>query len=631
MEAHDRNLKTIFEASRQYIVPLYQRPYVWELDTQWQPLWQDVSRTADRRIALGAKPQHHFLGAIVLNQLDVATGEIEARLVIDGQQRLTTLQLLLAAARDYCAERGHEKLQLAFRILTDNHDPLNESKLAVFKVVPTNRDRPLYRMVMSAGSRQETVKMLSVAKIKPGLARRIADAYLYFHEQIGKWASGGAEEGAVNEKDRLRALFDTVQMDLHLVAIDLSRDDDPQVIFETLNARGTPLLPSDLVKNYLLLRAKNESTDGPSFIDQVYEDHWKAFDDEGSFWQEKVKQGRLMRPRIELFLRHFTSMSLKSEVQVEWLFSSYREYAEKPPVEPAVNLLADLSRFAKVYRSFSNRPADQRDGQFFKRLWAMELSTAYPLLLALVERLEANDKRDQLLQVMTDLESYLVRRMVCGLTTKNYNRFFVDMLGRLGDVDDDGIPALFRAEMLKGTGDSVVWPSDEDFHHSWLHKEIYRTLSQSRVRMILSAIERSYWTAKSDPVVLPENLTIEHILPRKWKASDWPVFVDSEDAPTGMDPVEWAVLQTPKFTANRNSLLHTFGNLTLLTKSLNPSVSNGSWADKRTAFKRDCAYALTRQVVDLETWDETTISKRGEAMFPAALKLWPRPAPVVAD
>jgi hypothetical protein len=255
----------------------------------------------------------------------------------------------------------------------------------------------------------------------------------------------------------------------------------------------------------------------------------------------------------------------------------------------------------------------------------MEVSTVYPLLLEVFRRLEAADRTDDLVQVMNDLESYLVRRMVCHLTTKNYNRFVADILGTLQGVDDHAVADVIRLALVNTMGDSVKWPDDEEFRRHWMTGEVYENLTKSRVRMLLTALERGLWTKCSDPIALTDGLTIEHIMPVEWK-QHWPIVVDEEPESAEEDVVEFHAKIAQGIYQERNGLIHTIGNLTLLTGNLNPVVSNGPWTQKREAFKEHCGYALTRQVCDLEEWNENTIRERGERLFTVALKLWPRPS-----
>jgi len=183
-------IKKLFGQDRCLAVPLFQRPYVWSRERQWEPLWNDVLRVADRTLAgIDAKP--HFLGAIVSDQVKTKTGSVDTRLVIDGQQRLTTLQLLLAAFRDAVADIPPDKYHKSLVKLTANDDPLSESPEERLKVWPTNVDRKTFDEVMAAGSVTAVQKLLPAKTQKKGVevddVPHIVGAYIYFHETIRDW------------------------------------------------------------------------------------------------------------------------------------------------------------------------------------------------------------------------------------------------------------------------------------------------------------------------------------------------------------------------------------------------------------------------------------------------------------
>lgn len=289
MDAHTRSLKVIFENQGRYLVPLFQRPYVWREREQLEPLWDDIRTVADRyldqqRIS-NQNTSPHFLGALVLEQFYTPTGTLDTRQIIDGQQRLISLQLLIRAASDLYKTLGSvaEPFYEKFNFLTVNHGEERGSDES-FKVWPTNSDREHFRLVMTAGS-VELVQDL--VKSLPGDddERRIPQTYLFFYESIKEWLT---LDGTEHLLPRLNALQDTIYKGLSTVVIDLDEKDNAQAIFETLNARGTPLLAADLVKNFLLLRAEEEQKD----IEKLYQQYWAHFDEsEKSFWRKKYVKG----------------------------------------------------------------------------------------------------------------------------------------------------------------------------------------------------------------------------------------------------------------------------------------------------------------------------------------------------
>ena len=271
MKADRRTLEQIFETTIRLVAPLFQRSYVWEQERNWEPLWDTIREVADANLA-GEKPRPSFLGAIVVGQLlGGRLGDVNHREIIDGQQRLTTLQILFAVLRDISGQAGFEKLQRAFSKFTHNDAPLCDDPDVVFKVWPTNADQDHFRRAMQAGSKEKLHDAYGVGLSSSGLSHPIPSAYVYFNETVSEWLG---DQGQPEYEERLKALYATLRQDIVVVAIDLEERDDPQITFETLNALGTPLLPSDLVKNYLFHQAEKEGLDKQS----LYDAYWKPFE-----------------------------------------------------------------------------------------------------------------------------------------------------------------------------------------------------------------------------------------------------------------------------------------------------------------------------------------------------------------
>jgi hypothetical protein len=431
------------------------------------------------------------------------------------------------------------------------------------------------------------------------LDQAIADAYVFFYGVVQDWLRLG-EDGA---ETRVETLLATLRDHLRMVVIDLGPEDDAQVIFETLNARGTPLLPTDLVKNYLLHRAE---LDGEN-VEHLYRTYWQPFDDDDKYWREEVGRGHAQRARIDTFLQHYLTLRTGQEVPVAHLYTAFREHAEEPQSGSAAVQLERLRDYARVYRHFDEIPPGTREGLFFERLAEMEITTAYPFLLELWKRHQV-DAADEVRAVVGDLESFLVRRMICQLNTRGYNKLFVDLLGTL-EGPPKTLPDRVRAFLLASDAESTVWPDDPAVRQAWLDRPVYRVLRKSRVRKLLEALERELHGGKTEKIEFAEKLTVEHLLPRKWR-KHWPLPTDlpEEDA-----------------EARRERLLHTMGNLTLLTKKLNPSVKHGPWEKKREQILTHSALNLNRPLDKIREWTEAAIEERGRQLFEVARRIWPHP------
>jgi transposase len=217
--------------------------------------------------------------------------------------------------------------------------------------------------------------------------------------------------------------------------------------------------------------------------------------------------------------------------------------------------------------------------------------------------------------IVTDLESYLVRRMVCDLGTKNYNRFFLSMLQKLRGSTDPISRATIQQMLLAPDGSAGEWPDDKKFARAWLERPLYDTLKPMRCSMLLEAVDRAMRTSKQEAVTINGRLTVEHVLPQQWAPPAWP----EPPADVGNDD-ETAI-------ERRGRLLHSLGNLTLLTQELNSSVSNGPFAAKRPEIAKQSVLRLNTYFQDATTWDEDEIAKRGDKLLEHAKRIWPRPQP----
>ncbi len=597
MKVDKLTLERIFERDERLEAPLFQRPYVWKQEENWRPLWESTCSVAEKRLsAMPTRP--HFLGAIVLDQVKTPLGKLHARQIIDGQQRLTTLQLALAAARDLCAKLSELRYAKAFDKLVVNDVPLSDDPNDTFKVWPTNADREDFRKVMKAGS-PTVVRKMNNSHLED--ERLVPNAYLFFADAFDEWLGPA---GTDDFRKRLDTLYITLRDDLHLVVIDLEPQDDAQEIFETLNALGTPLLPADLVKNYLFRLAEVQKED----TRKLYEEFWAAFDKQKGYWRKEVRQGRLKRPRLDLFLNHYLTLMLGQEVLIAQLFGDYRTFVENNG-RSAANHMELFRDYANVYKSFDEFSVSSREGVFFYRLGELDTTTVFPLLLEVIKRHNTAEGGDELSQILMDLESFLVRRTICELTPKNYNKLFVELVKQSAKANDFSAETI-RTFLLGQEAETSRWPTDEEFKKAWLGLQFYKRLKKSKLRMILEALEVALHTGKTEKVAIERTLTIEHLLPREWERY-WPLSV-ANDSP-----------EAQKKTEHRKEMLDRIGNLTLLTKKLNPSVSNGPWDKKRKGILNHSALNLNRLLP--EVWDEDRIEARSEELFKIAVKVWPRP------
>jgi hypothetical protein len=588
MKPDTHTVQQLFERDVRYIVPLYQRPYVWNEDEQWAPLWDDISALLQHQEnATSAELWSHFLGAIVLDQDQTLPGQIPRYTVIDGQQRLTTLQLLIAAAAKAIAAVGAEDDAALLRELVVNN-PRKAKDIERLKVWPTNANRSSFTAVMAVDG--------PPSGYTDDPDNLIDEAFDYFTCQVADYLVGDGDETA-DEAARAERLRVTLCDLLKVVSITLERDDNAQVIFETLNARGTPLLSVDLVKNAVFRLASTQGCD----TDALYEQVWRPqLDDE--YWRQERRQGRLNRPIGELFLMHWLTMRLERVIPATELFAAFRQHVLTQSAD-AEALIRELCADAAVMRSFDAVSPDSPEGEFFARFEPLDAGTVLPVVLLLFRSPDVTAERRR--RALRILESWLARRVLMRLTTKNYNRLVPRLVAKmkadLGRADD----ALYEA--LSGAEGAVSrWPGDDEFVEFLRTRDIYGTVSAPRLVMALTAVEASLHSTKTEKAPITGKLSLEHLLPQKW-----------EDT--------WSLTGSEVDAAARSARLHRLGNLTIVAQPLNSSMSNSPWTVKRTELNRHSVLLLNAKLAERDQWDVAGIDEHGEWLAAQLARIWPGP------
>ncbi|HEY3637232.1 MAG TPA: DUF262 domain-containing HNH endonuclease family protein [Rhizomicrobium sp.] len=620
MDAHAVPLLAIFEKKMRLEVPHFQRQYVWTMERQWEPLWEDIKRKFVEKLDGRTDAPAHFLGAMVLDQKQTPTTHVERRQVIDGQQRLTTLQIFLSAFRDFCREQECDELAAECDSFTQNRGMMAEPEVDRFKVWPTQLDRRQFSDVVLSGSRKELEKRHPLhwrkrAK-RPDPRPQMIAAYFYFYDELSEFFLGTSEEHVISADiqvcSRLEQCFQALKNSLKVVTIDLQLGDDPQVIFETLNARGEPLLPADLLRNFIFLRAARVGEDQEA----LYREYWSPFDE--PFWREEVKQGRLVRPRSDLFMQHFLASRIGEDIPIKHLFVEYKHWIEKE--RPFQNIRDELATLCRQGGDFHRILAPTKDDPLYRLatfLEAFDIRTTYPLLLALLNVEVTNAAWNAITGI---LESYLVRRALCALGTKNYNRVFLQLTKTLRR---EGLnPDTLRTSLLSQSGPSSEWPNDGEFMQSWLNNNAYALGNQKLVH-IFKTLNESYISNKAEIFSFEEQPTIEHIMPEAW-VENWPL-ADGSIGLTALDMlIDESSDDRTKESQERNELVQTMGNLTILSQPLNSAQSNSSWNDKRPELMIHSLLPINQQLATSAIWDERAILSRGRELFDRASKVWPR-------
>ena len=585
--------KDLFQKDIRYTIPTFQRPYVWTQDDQWEPLWNDVRNVAEEyleelerldndSVQAQEKTKPHFLGAVVLQQVPTAVQNIEQREVIDGQQRVTTLQLMLDAIQVICEERGlRPPATRLSKLVTNDKDLVGDESHHIFKLWPTRTDRDAFRHAMDNG--------LAINDFEESL---IVQAHEFFQQQVRKWMT----DDTGLELERINALETAVTALLQLVVIGLDSRDDPNVIFETLNARGTPLEQSDLIKNFVLAQSPNLTSGG--------EDVWKGLDD--VWWRTEVRQGRLFRPRLDMLFNYWLAMHTSTEVPTpevppSRVFDVFRRCADGRDIDA---LMLDVRRDLANYRRFETGQRTPEEELFYYRTGVMQIGVFTPALLLLFSA-EHNTR----VSAFRALESFLVRRMICRMTTKDYNRLTIELSSRLLESELSEADKVVKSFLREQKAYSREWPSDETVASTLETSPLYRLLTRGRLRLVLEGIESQRRSTMAEQLDVPKNLTIEHLMPVSW-GENWPLPGKIDDEMEKQ---------------NRNGLVHTIGNLTLVTQKLNSSLSNSAWESKRHALLAHSVMNMNSELMNKSAWDEKAILRRNGEMAKLIANHWPGP------
>lgn len=609
METNVRTPIDVFALPQHLEVPLFQRPYVWDEGEQWLPLWQDVRRNAELHLTDPYSRARHFLGAVVLQAQELQTGSLPVKNIIDGQQRLTTLQLLMDAAAAVLEESGDDALAGQLEVLTHNlqlYVPEGQTRL---KLRHSNKDRSAFDEVMGAEPPVDHTMLKHAGSL-------IARAHGFFVTQVRDWLTAPAAEGAATGARavatagvgvgggvgaggfaaRANALVLVLTRGLQLVVIDLQVQENSQEIFETLNARGTPLTAADLVKNFVFQKLEEEGVD----TRRAYVEDW-PFD--ATFWEAELAVGRYPISRSSLFLNQWLTARLGEEISPKSTFTRFKHYVEHEAGQKMSELLAVVKQQAEDYQTWTEH-AEDRDRALtvtetaVYRMQAAGVELLKPVLLWLHE--PGRDLPAGVIEaVIGAVESWVVRRQLLRLTSGDLGRVVAELIRLHHDAPAAELAERVRGYLTRLSVTSTYWPGDEELRSALLTENAYRRFRRGRLRMYLEAVEDRLRAQYNYPPVPRRGYPIEHVLPQKWD-THWPV-------------------QGLEAQIDRAAHVHRLGNLTLLTESLNSSVSNGPWSGpggKREKLAKYDTFLINR------IFHEETTQVWGEAGIDAAPRRW---------
>ncbi|MYF01920.1 MAG: HNH endonuclease [Gammaproteobacteria bacterium] len=341
---------------------------------------------------------------------------------------------------------------------------------------------------------------------------------------------------------------------------------------------------------------------------------WNFDEDSEGYWAREIGRGFNRRPRIDVLLNHWLTFQSRRITRHYREFETFRKYSksERDRGLSILDVARDLRDVAKLYREIDECTIEEIS-PFLRRCRVMNLGAVTPLLFWLLTNEALKGDEPVLSKCITTLDSFFVRRAVCGFHTRVYAKISERLMGILDESCEPADQVLID---YLGKQDALgeIWPTDEEFEKRFLEAPLYYWIAQGRLRMVLLAIEEQLHTKHSEVgnVLDAGSLQIEHIMPVSWHAH-WPL--PESESPESLQE-------------RRESLLHTIGNLTLVKASFNSVLSNREWTVKKNAFEEHSVLFLNRELVSCDSWDEDRIRARSARLFEQARSIWPRPSSV---
>jgi uncharacterized protein with ParB-like and HNH nuclease domain len=558
MKAGETKLLQMFWGKVQFRVPLFQRKYEWK-KKNWEDLWDDIQSLYN-----GQMKNDHFMGSIVVWPSESTADKGVKFTLIDGQQRLVTISILLALLRDKAKEISNDKL---WKEIEEEY-LINRFLEGIdrYKVLPTHLDRNDFFHIMDGRAMEEN-----------GL---LGEAFFFFKRKL----EIGDENG---EEFDISRLWGVLSSKLVCVGITLSEDDNPYLIFETLNAKGLPLTQADLIRNLIFMKVPFGQQE------DTYTNLWKPMEENlgewltDFFWHYLMKDGDLIPTRdIYRYAKGIIEKRLTKG-------------------ENIVSILKEITIYANYYHKLlaPHLEPSKELGKRIKRLNDWWVGTAFPFLLNLYKDYDTGTlSLSDFCQIIETIESFVVRREVCGVPSRPLNRIFVNLYKSIQNKSKKNGNAKTFIQLLEETLKSHNWPTDEEFKEGFKKYKAYEA-SVQRCKLLLEHFERSY--GHPEPVDF-NNLEIEHVMPQT--LTDW------WKAHLGKD---WETIY--------EKYLHTIGNLTLVAAPKNPELSNLPFPQKKEWFAKS-HLELSKYIAQMwDNWTQKEIIDRATHLGQKAIEIWKRP------
>jgi uncharacterized protein with ParB-like and HNH nuclease domain len=568
MEAHDEKFGNLVYRRRQYIVPIWQREYSWGI-AQWEDLWNDIMKLYEKPPEEETDPSRyqalsHFMGSIVLKPK--LLGGVEKYIIIDGQQRHTTLLVLLALIREQA-----KKDNVALSNTIQNSYLLNSDIKTVderYKLCPTEPDRLTFEKIMNG----EPI-------IQEG--RQLAYAYWFFKQKLEE------KDETSNKSIDLEKLKEIIVDKLRMVEIILDKEDDPNRIFETLNSRGLELEEADLVRNYFMMKVRDEVE-----AENLYRYTWLP-----------MQQGLRSSYNLTKFFRDYLRMDKHTHIKEEDIYPQIQKKLKFSSQVETKSELQTMKRYSEYYERllFPERESNTKIRKGIERLKRWDVGTAYPLLLKVYNAYlhSRTLSEDDFCQILKIIESFAVRRHLCGLKTNSLNVIFPSLC----ELDESALADCLQDRLTQYQWNRR-WPADEEFKEGFKKFPIYLS-GNEKCRLILDSLEESL--GHPEKVAL-EGLTIEHVMPETLD-EEWQAYLGTD----------WKRI--------KNDYLHTVGNLTLIAGPPNSTIQNKLFSKKKEEWYVHSHVGLTQEIAHRwSEWREVDINERASILAERAVKIWVYPS-----
>ncbi|MFV8373186.1 DUF262 domain-containing protein [Flavobacterium sp. LB2P74] len=569
-------IKLFNTGTNQYLIPFFQRPYVWKKE-DCETLYEDLIETREEN---KVNPQkEHFIGTIITKNSLSSTQMTAQYDLVDGQQRMTTFSVLIKALAN-SVDMSQENAEHLFDNLNSTLFFKDAYGKIHYRIIHNRLDRKSFDLIMqSDGNNDEDLETND---------SKIVGTYLYFREKFNQLTN----EEILNLNFTLLHKFPAINMVLEL-------HDDEQEIFDTINSLGVKLTTSELLKNYIFNDAESKA-----LYKEFWEDVFETDDDTVKFWNTKKTAGRVYRENIDVLLYCYLLIEKEKDVSLEHLFKDYKGWLSTKTFQEKKLFLETLKNYAEIYinlpsgTELNNMRFSDNEKRFFHVIENLNITTIYPLILFLYKNVSDLVEREKCLVL---LESYLVRRAVCKLTTKNYNNLFISFIKQLKHTTGTTVAEKLSDILFDYTEDGSRFPTDVEFKTGFANSN----LSNQHAKEILFIITLfQINTVLNDLTALSSQaFSVEHMMPKQWKQN-------------------WNGVSTSEEINHRNFKLLTLGNLTIITKNLNSKLRNSAWLNKKTILNQFSTLPITTKYTSLTDWNEVSIEDRATDLSLTALTIW---------